>query len=121
MAWSSAIRYDLVLNTERMSVAECVDQILRAVRCPDFAETPQSRQALANLGLAWQVRAAMRHSPRTRAMRVTVRADGATVMFNGAGYSNDDRAALRDVALAVPGVKDVNDGMRDLEVRARFA
>jgi cytidylate kinase len=119
--FADAEHYDLVLNTERLSVAECVDQILRAVRCPDFAETPQSRQALANLGLAWQVRAAMRHSPRTRGMRVTVRADGATVMFNGAGYSAEDRAALRDVALAVPGVKDVNDGMRDLEVRARFA
>jgi len=119
--FADAEHYDLVLNTERMSVAECVEQVLRAVRSPDFAETTQSRQALANLGLAWQVRAAMRHSPRTRAMRITVRADGATVMFNGAGYSTEDRNALREVALGVPGVKDVNDGMRDLEVRARFA
>ena len=50
--FADAEHYDLVLNTERLSVAECVDQILRAVRCPDFAETPQSRQALANLGRA---------------------------------------------------------------------
>jgi cytidylate kinase len=119
--FTDAEHYDLVLNTERMSVAECVEQAVRVVRSPDFAETPASRQALANLGLAWQVRAAMRHAPRTRGMRVTVRADGATVMFNGAGYSAEDRAALREVAQAVPGVKDINDGMRDLEMRARFA
>lgn len=119
--FADAEHYDLVLNTERMSVAECVEQVLRAVRSPDFAESTQSRQVLANLGLAWQVRAAMRHSPRTRAMRITVRADAGTVMFNGAGYGADDRNALREVALSVPGVKDVNDGLRDLEVRARFA
>jgi osmotically-inducible protein OsmY len=54
-------------------------------------------------------------------MRVTVRAEGATVHFNGAGYSAEERAAMREVVQAVPGVREINDGMRDLEVRARFA
>jgi cytidylate kinase len=119
--FADAEHYDLVLNTERLSVAECVAQVLRAVRSPDFAETPASRQALADLALSWQVRAALRNSPRTRGMRVTVRADGATVHFNGAGYSAEERAAMREVVQAVPGVRDISDGMRDLEVRARFA
>jgi len=91
------------------------------VRSADFAESAASRQALADLALSWQVKAALRHSPRTRGMRVTVRAEGATVSFNGAGYSAEDRAAMREVVQAVSGVKDINDGMRDLEVRARFA
>jgi hypothetical protein len=119
--FADAEHYDLVLNTERMSVAECAELVLRAVRSPDFAETPASRQVLVNLALAWQVKAALRHAPRTRGMRVTVRADGGTVHFNGAGYGAEDRAAMREVVQAVPGVKDINDGMRDLEVRARFA
>ena len=103
------------------SAAECVEAVLRAVRSPDFAETARSQQALADLALAWHVKAALRHAPRTRAMRVTVRAQGATVSFNGAGYSAEDRAAMREVVQTVPGVKEINDGMRDLEVRARFA
>ena len=119
--FADAEHYDLVLNTERMSVAECAELVLRAVRSPDFAETPASRQVLVNLALSWQVKAALRHAPRTRGMRVTVRADGGTVHFNGAGYGAEDRAAMREVVQAVPGVKDINDGMRDLEVRARFA
>lgn len=119
--FADAEHYDLVLNTERMSVAHCVEQVLHVVRSADFAVTAASRQALADLALSWQVRAALRHSPRTRGMRVTVRADGATVHFNGAGYSAEDRAAMREVVQAVPGVKDINDGMRDMEVRARFA
>ena len=119
--WVDAELYDIVFNTERMSVAECVQEVLHAVRSPDFAETPRSQQALADLALAWHVKAALRHAPRTRGMRVTVRAQGATVSFNGAGYSAEDRAAMREVVQTVPGVKEINDGMRDLEVRARFA
>jgi cytidylate kinase len=119
--FADAEHYDLVLNTERMSAAECVEQVLRAVRSPDFAETAASQQALADLALSWQVKAALRHSRRTRGMRVTVRAEGATVHFNGAGYSAEERAAMREVVQAVPGVREINDGMRDLEVRARFA
>lgn len=119
--FADAEHYDLVLNTERMSVAHCVEEILHAARSPDFAETAQSRQALADLALSWQVKAALRHSTRTRGMRVTVKAEGATVSFNGAGYSAEDRAAMHEVVKTVPGVKEINDGMRDLEVRARFA
>jgi len=119
--FADAEHYDLVLNTERMSVAECVQEVLHAVRAPDFAETAHSKQALADLGLAWQVKAALRHSPRTRGMRVTVSAKSAAVSFNGAGYSAEDRAAMREVVRTVPGVKEISDGMRDLEVRARFA
>jgi len=119
--FADAEHYDLVLNTARLSATECVEQILRAVRSPDFAETPESRQVLADLALSWQVRAALRYSPRTRGMRVTVRAEGDTVSFNGAGYSTEDRAAMREVVSAVPGVREIKDGMRDLEVRARYA
>jgi osmotically-inducible protein OsmY len=119
--FSDAEHYDLVLNTERLSAGECVEQVLRAVRSPDFAENAASRQALADLALSWQVKAALRHSPRTRGMRVTVRAEGSTIHFNGAGYSAEDRAAMREVVQEVPGVKEISDGMRDLEVRARFA
>jgi cytidylate kinase len=119
--FADAEHYDLVLNTERMSVAESVAEILHAVRAADYAETPQSRQVLADLALSWQVKAALRHSARTRGMRVSVRAEGSSVSFNGAGYSADDRAAMREVVQSVPGVKEINDGMRDLEVRARFA
>jgi cytidylate kinase len=114
-------QYDLVLNTHRVSVAECVDQILRLARSAPFAETDAARQKLKDLGLSWQVRAALRRSPRTRDMRVTIKVNGGCVSFDGAGYSAGERAALREVALTVPGVLDVEDLMRTISMRARFA
>lgn len=114
-------QYDLVLNTQRVSVSECVDQVLRLVRSPQFAETEAARQKLEDFGLACQVRAALRLSPRTRGMRVTVKVEQGRVAFGGAGYSADERAALSDVAAAVPGVREVEDLNRTVNLRARYA
>jgi len=114
-------QYDLVLNTQRIGVAECVDQVLRLVRSPEFAETEAARQRLQDLALSCQVRAALRRSPRTRDMRVTVKVDQGRVSFDGAGYSAGERAALCEVAAAVPGVRETEDLMRTINLRARFA
>lgn len=118
--FGDAEHYDLVLNTERMGVADCVEQVLRLVRSPEFAETPASRQKLEDLALTWQVRAALRRSPRTRSMRVSIKADRACVSFQGAGYSEDDRAAMHEVVAAVPGVSRIDDSLA-MEARARYA
>lgn len=118
--FGDAEQYDLVLNTQRMSVAECVEQVLRVARSPAFAETPASRQQLEDLALAWQVRAALRHSPRTRTMRVSVKSFRACVSFQCAGYSAEDLDAMREVVAAVPGVRSIDEG-RAMEVRARYA
>src|SRR6185503_12355124 len=64
--WTEAEHYDLVLNTERVSVRECVDQVMRLVKSPEFAETEQSRARLRDLALASSIRAALRVSSRTR-------------------------------------------------------
>lgn len=118
--WTDPEHYDLVLNTQRLSVAECVEQVLGVVRSPGFAQTEASRQRLRDLALAWQVRASLRRSPRTRAMRVSVSAEGGRVVIGGAGYSDEDSAALREVATAVPGVREIDDRLR-ATARPRYA
>lgn len=114
-------QYDLVLNTQRIGVAECVDQVLRLARSQEFAETEGARQKLKDLALACQVRAALRRSPRTRDMRVTVKVEQGCVAFVGGGYGADQRATLCEVAAAVPGVRETEDLMRTINLRARFA
>ncbi|HEX2200341.1 MAG TPA: cytidylate kinase family protein [Burkholderiales bacterium] len=114
-------KYDLVLNTQRVGVAECVDQVLRLVRSAEFAETESARQQLHDFGLVCRVRAALRRSPRTRDMRVTVKVQNGRVAFGGAGYGADRRAALSEVAAAVPGVREIEDLSRTISLRARFA
>ncbi len=45
--WRDPLHYDLILNTERVSIGECVEQIARLTRLPAFQETADSRAALA--------------------------------------------------------------------------
>src|SRR5258705_718020 len=73
--WTDAEHYDLVLNTERVSVKDCVDQVMRLVSSPEFAETEQSRARLRDLALAAGIRAALRVSSRTPDVRITVDAE----------------------------------------------
>ncbi len=47
--WEDPLLYDMVLNTSRLSVAECVDLIKRLVDEPSFQETMESRVRLASL------------------------------------------------------------------------
>jgi cytidylate kinase len=118
--WTQPEHYDLVLNTQRVSVAECIAEVLALVRSPQFVETERSRGLLGDLALSARVRAALRRSPETREAAVQVRAESGRVTLSGAG-STDEMLAFVEVASAVPGVRDVayrtNPGA---EVRPRF-
>ncbi|MGQ0543887.1 MAG: cytidylate kinase family protein [Betaproteobacteria bacterium] len=118
--WTHSEHYDLVLNTKRVAVEECVAEVLGLVRSPRFSETEASRARLADLALAARVRAALRRSPETRAAPVRVDAAGGRVTLSGAG-STDEMLAFVEVAAAVPGVRDVAYRTRPGdELRPRF-
>jgi len=119
--WTDPDHYDLVLNTERVGVQDCVDQVMRLVRSQAFAETEQSRQRLNDIALVWHVRAALRMAPTTRGLRVTVSAENGRVTLSGLLDSADERAAVSEVA-AQAGARDINDQMRSTDaVRPRFS
>ena len=118
--WTEPEHYDLVLNTKRVSVAECVSEVLALVRSPQFVETERAREQLADLALAARVRAALRRSPETREANVAVDAESGRVTLSGAG-STDEMLAFVEVAAAVPGVRDVAYRTHPgAEVRPRF-
>ena len=107
VSWQHSDQYDLVLNTERVSVKECADELMALVRDPEFQETEQSGQMIKNLALESRVRAALRTDPRTAKMRISICADNGAVTL--ADIAERDRlpehAAV--VAAAVAGVINV--------------
>jgi cytidylate kinase len=107
--WHDAEHYDLTLNTERVSVKECVQEVLRLVHDPAFAETAESRSTLENLSLVAHVRAALRSDPRTRAARITIQADSGRVTLSGIVEGDIELDTLGAVAAGVQGVKDVEN------------
>lgn len=104
--WTDAEHYDLVLNTERVSIPACVEHVLALVRSPAFAETEQARRRLEDLGLAARVRAALRRAPETRDLKVEVTAARGRVTLWGARRSTDEKLAIVEIASAVDGVRD---------------
>ena len=105
LQWTDPENYDVVFNTERVSVAECVDEVIRLVKSDAFAETKQSRRQLEDLALAARVRAALRISPLTRVTKIAVTARGGQVTLEGE-LGTDMLLAVAEVVAEVPGVGD---------------
>ena len=89
--WTDSSHYDLVLNTERVSVVRCVDEILDLVRSAEFAETERSRRELADVAI--QAACAPRcASTSTRDLRVVI-ASRRVVALSGLADDEDQSAA----------------------------
>jgi len=119
--WADASHYDLILNTERMSIPQCVDEILRLVRSEAFAETEASRQVLADLALGAQIRAALRSDPKTRSLKLTVSAERGRVTLTGIVGESEIRTYAERVAAQIRGATEVINSLRaSSDLRARF-
>jgi cytidylate kinase len=121
LQWTDPENYDLVLNTQRVSIAECVDEVAALVDSPEFAETDASRQRLEDLALVWRVRAALRLSGRTRDAHVSVTARSGRTVLVGILETVDERSAVNEIAASVQGVREIDDQLRTKDgLRPRF-
>jgi len=112
VTWGDPLLYDLVLNTGRVSVESCAQQIAALARRPEFAETEASRAMLQNLALEARVRAALRADEATKAVDVTVTSSAGRVVLAGMVLDPDELPAAARVAAAVPGVTSVDNQLR---------
>jgi cytidylate kinase len=120
--WTDSSHYDLVLNTERLSVAHCIESVLELVRSPLFAETEASRRELNDVALQSEVRAALRGDKRTRELRVSVESMNGVVKLTGLADNEDQSNTAEELAAAVPGVARVTCDLRaHSRIRARNA
>jgi len=116
VTWGDPLLYDLVLNTDRLSVETCARQIAALAQRPEFAETDASRARLQNMALAARVRAALRADAATRHIDVTVDGDAGRIVLAGIVLDADEMPAAERVARAVAGVAAVDN---QLKVMAR--
>ncbi|HSC62850.1 MAG TPA: cytidylate kinase family protein [Caldimonas sp.] len=112
VTWGDPLLYDLVLNTDRVSVESCAEQIAALSRRPEFAETDASRAILRNMALEARVRSALRADGATQDVDVTVTSDAGHVVLSGMVLDPDELPAAARVAAVVPGVLDVDNQLR---------
>jgi len=112
VTWGDPLLYDLVLNTDRISVDSCVQQIRALVARPEFAETETSRALLQSLALQARIRSALRADEGTRDVDITIESVEGRVTLRGIVINAGERAAAEQVAAGVPGVAGVDNQLR---------
>jgi osmotically-inducible protein OsmY len=110
--WQDPEGYDVSLNTERMTVEQCANEIIQLSRQPEFRETGDSKKALADLALQANVKAALRADPATRGLSFAVDSDGAKVRMRGIVATREESNNAARVVMAVPGVTAVKNELR---------
>jgi len=112
--------YDMCLNTDRLSVAECIDEIVRLVGLPRFAETEASRAKLHDVAIVHRVRAALRSEASTSHCKVRVASENGRVSLEGIVDRMDQVKICADVASRLKGVASIDNRLKAAEVPARL-
>ncbi len=120
VTWGDPLLYDLVLSTDRVSVASCVELITRLTARPEFQETEASRAVLANMTLAARIRAAFKDDEATRDVQVTVESQGDRVTLLGIVLNAKERDDVERVTKTAQGVGSVDNQLRVMATSRRF-
>ena len=112
--------YDMCLNTDRLSVPECIDEVVDLMKSPRFAETEESRRKLRDVALVHRVRAALRTEAKTSHCRLRVTAEDGRVILDGGVDNMDQVRFCSDVAGRLKGVASIENRLKAAVVPARL-
>jgi osmotically-inducible protein OsmY len=112
--WGDPTLYDLTLNTERVPIAQCVEQVVALARSAAFQETPASRQYLADLALQARARAVLRSDERTAAIDVDIEVRDGEVTLRGIVVDDREKRLCEEVLRSLPGAKGFRDELRTM-------
>jgi cytidylate kinase len=121
VTWGDPLLYDMVLNTERMTVDSCAQQILQLAACAEFQETAESRAVLAGLALSAHVRAALKANESTGNVDVQIESRDGRVTLSGIVVNEREKDEAQRVASAVAGLDKVDNHLRVMVVTRKFA
>ena len=118
--WGDPVLFDMVLNTERLSVATCVEQIKALLQRPEFAETDASRSLLQGMALSAHVRAALSAHEETHAVDIAIDSADGCVTLRGIVANDAEKSATVRVATAVAGVSSIDNQLHAITDAKHF-
>ena len=120
VTWGDPLLYDMVLNTDRLSVESCVEAILQLARRPEFQETPESRAVLEGLALSARVRAALKANESTSSVDVQIESRDGRVTLDGIVVNEQEKAEAERVATSVAGLGRIDNRLHLMKVSRKF-
>ena len=103
--------YDLVLNTERLSVETCARLVRELVESPELRETDASRAILDDKVLEARMRVKLRErfTAGTGVSGIEATARGGKVVLKGIAIHTTLAEEVGKIVAAIPGVRDVDN------------
>lgn len=111
--WRNPLLYDLVLNTAKIPVDDCVATLAELTRRPAIQETEQSRARLADLQLEAKIRTALKDDPRTQDagqfFDIVLEHTTGKVKLVGVVHSEAFKEEVEEIAAGVDGVTEIDN------------
>ncbi len=105
--WDDSLLYDVVLNTERLSVDEGARLVRGAFQEERFETTLAARKTTGDLSLAAQAKAALLADPMTRRQQIFVSCTDGHIALSGSVRTEEERRAAQKAVASIPGVTGV--------------
>jgi len=105
--WDDPLSYDLVLNTERLSVEGGARLIRDALQEGRFETTGTARKTTRDLSVIAQAKAALLANPLTRLRQIFVSSTDAYLTLSGTVRTEQERRAAQEAVASIPGVTGV--------------
>ena len=111
--WRDSEHYDIVLNTARIPIDVCVEQVLRLTALPIFQQTERSRRALTDKLIEFRVRGRLDGLSASKAMaNVQISVDAGMVTLRGIAADGEIAHMIVRTTRQTEGVVEVDDQLR---------
>ena len=112
--------YDLVLNTGRVTIPSCIEQVVALARRPEFQPTEASTAQLRNLALQARIQTTLRGQDTDGHINIAPEVDGGRVVLRGVVMDDPERHRVAAIVAAVPGVVSVENALRVMKTTHRY-
>lgn len=106
--WEDSDLYDLVINTERISVERGCQLIEHLLDSVEFQPDDASRQEVRDRALAARVQESLKSDNQVGHVDLHVTGRGGIVVLEGVVFGTEERDLIMRVVRSVPGVADVH-------------
>lgn len=117
--WTAPHLYDLVLNTEKVSVERGAALIIGLVQDQQFQPTDASQRRLHNLALAHRIRAELKSHRSTQDTDIDIRVDNAHVELRGIVAKETEKKSVERLVSHMKGVGKIESHLQVLGYRGR--
>ena len=116
--WGDPLLFDVVLNTEQLSVATCVATLKDILQQPVFTANAASKSLLEDMRIEAKIQTVLRSNAVTAqsnpSFEVDLEPGTGRVVLSGVVYDDNFVTTAEQLIANVPGVTDVDDQTRVL-------